>query len=296
MAGRNQRRFDGGPGWAARIQLWIVALAFGAAAGWWGRGVALETWGPLVEIDHVAVAGNARVDAAELVASAGLHAGLPLAALDTERISAALAAHPWVRVARVATLPTGQVILAISEREPVGFATVGAGRVFIDADGVAFAPVDEAAQVPEFLGVDGVTLGEGHPRFAQAIRILQAAAREGLPNPAQVLLGGRDETELPAVGWQRAEDGALTVILGSQDPDLGFGRLAQVWMAGLPEFRRANEVDLRFGEQLILRAAEDVGRAEDGGRAGGGDANDNDASGTAARAARPRQSRQSQEG
>ena len=282
MARGGARRIANGPGWAARIQVWVVALAVGAAAGWWGRGLALETWGPLVEIDRIAVAGNRRVAAAELVAAAGLRAGLPLAALDTEQVSGAVARHPWVRQARVAKLPTGQVILAIAEREPVAFASVGTGRVFVDADGVAFAPATGSAEVPEFLGVDGVTLGAGHPRFAQAIQILGAAEREGLPRPARVLLGGRDETELPAVAWQRTEDGPLTAVLGSEDPDTGFGRLAQVWMAGLPEFRRAYEVDLRFGEQLILRAD----------RNAGGEATDNDASGAAVRAARPRQSRE----
>ena len=269
-----------GPNARARAKVWIVALAIGAAAGWWGRGVVLETWGPHLRVDRVAVAGNARVAASELVATAGLRGGLPLSAFDPERVRLALAAHPWIREARVTTLPTGRIILAVTEREPVGFAVIADERVLIDGDGVAFAEAADPVDVPEFLGVPEVTRGVGHPRFAQAIRLLQAADREGLPTPAEVRLGGRDENELPAVSWNRAEDGALTAVLGAEDPAVGFHRLAQVWMAGLPEFRSAFEVDLRFGEQLILRAA-----------VAPGDEN-HDASGTAVRAAGPEQSRE----
>ena len=82
------------------------------------------------------------------------------------------------------------------------------------------------------------------------------------------MLGGRPEGELPAVVWSRSGNETLLALLGDREPESALGRLAQAWMADLPELRDAREVDLRFDDQLILRRkiarGDDVGRADVG--------------------------------
>lgn len=259
-------------GWGARGKVWIVAIAIGAAAGWWGRGLAIEAVsGPDSRIARVAVAGNERVDASELVSSAGLSAGLPLATLDVERVRAALLAHPWVRAARVTILPPDQVIVAIEERVPVAIAILDDGARFVDALGTPFAAADPGSALPRFEGVAAADARRIHPRFAQALHLLEAAAAQELPPPDRVLLGGRPEAQLPALVWVRAGNDSLLALLGDREPESALQRLAQAWMADLPELRNVREVDLRFDDQLILRGeiagGEDAGKAEDTGKA-----------------------------
>ena len=264
----NRRR--GGPGWGARLQLWLLALVIGAAAGWWGRDFALESVaGPERVITRVAVTGNQRVGARELVAAAGLSAELPITAVDVAEVRAALTRHPWVREARVTMLLPGHVIVAVEERTPVAVAVLGEEMRFVDATGTPFAVALEPEALPELVGVASADPNRPHPLFAQALHLLEAAAREELPAPARILLGGRPMAELPAITWTRPGSSDLTAVLGAENPNAGLARLAQAWMADLPELRMAREVDLRFGDQLILRGSATQGddESEDRGRA-----------------------------
>ena len=269
---KNNRRREG-PSWAARLTVWITALILGAAAGWWGGGLALDALaGPHLRLANLAIAGNERVTAGELVAAAGLRAGLPITAVDTGAVRAALTRHPWIREARVVTLPPDSVIVSVTEREPVAVAILDEGRRFVDSDGTAFAAAPSDLALPLLVGVASADPTRSHPLFAQALRLLEAARREELPAPARISVGGRPEAELPAITWSRAGGGELTAVLGGQDPSAGLARLAQAWMADLPELRAATVVDLRFGNQLILRRVgqgevenEENGRAADAG-------------------------------
>jgi hypothetical protein len=241
-------------GWGARAVVWLFAVAIGAVAGWWGRGVAIEAVsGPDARIAGVAVTGNERVQASELVRTAGLSAGIPLATIDIEGVRAALLAHPWIRSARVTTLPPDHVIVAIEERVPVAIAVLEDGERFVDGGGTPFAAADPESTLPRFEGVASADARRIHPRFAQALHLLDAAAAQELPVPDRVLLGGRPEAELPALAWDRSGSEELLALLGDREPDSALQRLAQAWMADLAELRNAREVDLRFDDQLILR-------------------------------------------
>ena len=99
------------------------------------------------------------------------------------------------------------------------------------------------------------------PLLAQGVRLIVAAGAEGLPTPSAVLLGGRPPEELPALCWGTPGDERVAV-LGGGELEARLSRLADLWAADLPEFRDAAEVDLRFGDQLILRGARRAPRAE----------------------------------
>ncbi len=251
--GKGNRRREQ-PSWGARLQVWVVAIAIGACAGWWGRGLAFEAVaGPDARVARVAITGNERVAAHELVATAGLTSGLPLVAVDIDQVRNALLAHPWVRAARVTTLPPDYVIVSVEERVPVALAVVDGGTRFVDGSGMPFAEADGGSALPRFEGVASAEPRTSHPRFAQALHLLEAAAHQELPVPSRVLLGGRPEAELPALAWRRPGSAELVAVLGDREPEAALQRLARAWMADLPELRQAREVDLRFDHQLILR-------------------------------------------
>jgi len=243
-----------------RLGIWLAALAIGGALGWWGRGAAIEAApGSALRVGHVAVTGVDRVPASELIALAGLSAGQRLPDIDAAAIRDALLRHPWVRDARVTTLPPDHVLMAIDERRAAAIVATPDARRFVDADGVPFAPADGADDLAVIEGVDSAALGVENPLLVQALRLLAAADAEGLPAPQRVVLDGPDPSGLPALVWDRSPGASLTAFVGSEAPGPALRKLARVWMADLEELRNAREVDLRFGRQLILRG--DAGQA-----------------------------------
>ncbi len=237
-----------------RLRVWILALLLGAVAGWWGRGAALEAMSEApLRVAHVAVSGNERVEAPELVALAGLTLGQRLLEIEPERVRAAVIAHPWVRDARVATMLPNRVLLAVDERLPRAVAVLAESAVFVDAAGIPFAPADAATALPRIIGLDAVAHDDADPMLVQALRLLDAAAAEGLPIPHEIILDGPRAGVLPAIVWERQGRTPLTAMLGSEAPGPALRNLAQAWMADLNELRDAREIDLRFSGQLILR-------------------------------------------
>jgi cell division protein FtsQ len=153
---------------------WIggALLAVAAALG--------STRTPLLDLDHIEVAGDARVGDAEVlaaIAAAGIRPGRPLADLDLGQAEAALEQLPAVQDAEVVRHWPGGVEVRLTERRPVAVVGVAGGRAVIGADGtvIALEPLDRAPATPGLVLVDGpATLVVGD-RF-EAAELLDVAA------------------------------------------------------------------------------------------------------------------------
>jgi len=204
----------------------------------------------------VSVAGCERVPPPELVAHAGLAAGMPLAAIDLGAIERDLAAHPWVRSSRATLLPLGRMLIDVEERVPVALVRdVAGGPHFVDASGHIFADAPLDAALPELRGLESDAAGDApEPRLAQGARLLERFAAHGIrPAPTDVWLGGDAPERLPAVSWGEPDQGGLRAVIGGGALEEKLGYLAELLQAGLPEVAQATEIDLRFGERVILR-------------------------------------------
>jgi len=213
-----------------------------------------------LRLRRVSVEGQQHVSAADLVSAAGLRPGEPLAALSIAALRSRLRANPWVRDARVAALPTGHVLLAVDERQPRALALAadphgpqGGVWYYVDEDGTPFAPAPSDAILPRLIA-GATAAGEPSPLLQQGVELLSTLARHGLPVPREVRLAGANEEALPALIMAIGGDAACRVILGGGDPEPGLARLARLLAEDLPQTRAATSIDLRFGEQLILRS------------------------------------------
>ena len=271
----------------ARLALFVASLLLGLGlarvvtarlVSWWTDSPAAVT--------AVAVEGTVRLTPAEVARSAGLSRGHPIDAFVPAQLAEDLTAHPWIRSARVAVLPTGTVILAVEERRPRAvLQRPGQPGIFVDAEGVAFAEVREqdhaeALRLPALavLGdaMEGGSVEDGPVEagasgadasapaaidLAEALGLLDRLEGMALPGLARDELPHRGLVlGLPAPGsprgWVlRCAGGAVVVLGGGHTATVAerLDRLERLLSAGLGELDRTKEIDLRFAGQAVLR-------------------------------------------
>jgi cell division protein FtsQ len=245
-----------------RAAVWLLALALGVGTGALrGEELLARAFPERAANVRLSVIGNQHASAEELAAATGVAPGTPLASLDLVEVEAALAGHPWVRKARVAALPPDQLILAVEEREPVAVARLSGVTRLVDRDGTAFAPAVANTQLPELRGAGA----PGGPPLAEGVALLAAVQAQGLPAPEALILAADEPASVPALELApSAPAPSARVLIGRDDQPAKLARLAELLREGLPELGTAAEIDLRFGEDVVLRPRPE---APEGGKA-----------------------------
>ncbi len=169
-------------------------------------------------------------------------------------LKARLAAHPRVREARVLALPGGRLLIGAVKREAHAVAVLGERRLLVDARGAAFAEAGTADRLPELLGLPaGQTRQQQGPGLAFGVALLRAAREAGLPQPSALQLGERPDAELPALVFDDADARFTALLGGGEEIPRRLARLARLLEARPPALLQAREIDLRFGDRLVLR-------------------------------------------
>lgn len=205
-------------------------------------------------LDTVSVLGAHRITAEELVSTSGVAAGTPVLSLDLADVSQRLASHPWITEARVIAFLPRKLLVAVVERETAAIAEIGTPPSvwLVDENGTPFAPaaaIDREIH-PTIVGIPDAQPGRPHPLLAQGVHIARALGGRGLPPARRVRVGGDDPRALPELRLGRGE---RKVVLGGGDLEAKLDRLSWVLEADLTETGEASTIDLRFGDQVILR-------------------------------------------
>jgi cell division protein FtsQ len=230
-----------------RRRRWRFAI-FGAltvvAAGW------LVTRTAALDVDRVRVEGTVHTDAEELRAASGVVPGDPLLEVDEAAVRDRLRELPWVADAEVQVSWKGDVVLRITEREPVAMMRDRSGQpVLVDRD----ARVLQVASLPDatLVAIDGIVAGEpgetvGAP--ADDALAIVTAVTPGLRSRIEVLRVDRDgqfEFEVRPSGRVR--------FGGATDIEAKIGAL-QTAFAQVDD-THVEVIDVRVPEQvLIVRA------------------------------------------
>jgi cell division septal protein FtsQ len=212
-------------------------------------------------LDDVRVEGLHYLDTARVCRIAGIRAGADLIALDLTRVRQILMLEPRVASAEVdRVLPRG-LRIRIVEREPVLLVQHGVPWE-IDSCGVLLAPLAEGvvADVP-------LLAGPRFDRFPAGTQILTPEVRRGLAwvralsapdlqlsgQVSQVDVSHADSTEVLLMSGTR-------VLSPSWPPAHADLQALRVVLADL-EHRgtRAEQVDLRFHDQVIVRLGKQAG-------------------------------------
>ena len=236
---RNQREAGNHPP-PKRLRALVLALSFAGGAcvgGAWLADATLET---------VSVRGARHLSAQAIAATSGVAPGAALAALDRDSVAARLTENAWIDQARVLALPSGRLLLAVVERQPVAV-LAGEQPWAVDATGSPFAPAPSAGleALPRLVATPAAAPGE----LAQAVALARRLPEFDIAAPLEVGIAAPND---PEGFWLRLPGLAPRVVLGRDALDAKLADLARVLEAELPELASSTRLDLRFRDQAVL--------------------------------------------
>jgi cell division septal protein FtsQ len=205
-------------------------------------------------VESIAVRGARHLAADEIAQASGVPRNAALAGVEPEDVATRLVEHAWIAAARTLRLPTGTLVVSVTERSPAGRVVGPASdRIhLVDASGTPFAEAGTAehSELPLVRLSDELAAPESNAAIARALELAKTLPRFGLPESREILISPVDD---PA-GFTLLLFGVIPrVVLGREDFDPKLRELARLLAAELPEFADASELDLRFAGQGILR-------------------------------------------
>lgn len=230
-------------------------------------GLAHLPWGTLARrafaVDRIRVEGTHYLDAARVGEIAGLRTGQSLIELDGDRVRQALMLNPRIRDASVSREWPRGVCIRVVEREPLLLVRHGVPWE-IDSSGVLLAPLADGvvADVPLLSGVrfDGVPPGAQ----LHVPEVMRGLAWARVLSDRELQLSGlvsEVDVASPRSTALLLMDGTR-VLSSAWPPDVRTLSALRVVLADLKQRgTTAQEVDLRFQNQVIVRPAEPA-RAE----------------------------------
>jgi hypothetical protein len=204
-------------------------------------------------IESIHVRGTERLAPAAVAAASGITRGASGSEVDEIAIAERLTDEPWIADARVMTLPTGRLLVSVTERVAVATAHVGdEAPHFVDASGTLFAAVGgESPALPRLVPAGPVAAGEPEPALADAVALAADFESHGLGRPLEIVLG--DESN-PTAYVVRIPDLEAQILLGREDLDSRLDELAELLGADMAELATSTPIDLRFADQAVLRS------------------------------------------
>lgn len=206
-------------------------------------------------LSGVEVRGQRYLNAAEVQRIAGLETGADLLRLDLDRARQALLVHPRIAAATVRRAWLRRVRLDVTERTPILLVQHGLPWE-MDSTGVLFEPLAAGvvADVPLLTGASLEDLPAGAqvrtPEVGRGLAWASALSRPDLQlsgRVSEIDVSERHTTALVLTGGTR-------VLSPAWPPDLPRLTALRVVLADLEQNGvRAEEVDLRFEHQVIVR-------------------------------------------
>jgi cell division septal protein FtsQ len=220
-----------------------VSLARGA--GWFGRDAQLES---------ISVRGASHLAAADVAVATGVSRNAALSVVEPVSVAKRLEDNAWIAEANALRLPTGTLLVDVTEMVPVALVDAGtpARTWVVDAGGTPFAVAEERheAELPRIVTAGAVAPNEPNEEVARAVRLAHALPRFGLMQPVEISVAAEGDPEGFAL---RLAGLATRIVLGREDLDAKLQKLARLLASDVPEIGDVRELDLRFADQAVLR-------------------------------------------
>jgi cell division septal protein FtsQ len=206
------------------------------------------------QLDAISVRGASHLAIAEVAAATGVPRSAALSSIEPASVEERLEDHAWIAEASALRLPTGRLLVGVTETVPVAVLAAGqpAQTFLIDADGVPFAPAegspDEA--LPRVVTDRAVAPLEPDEDVARAVQLARDLPRFGLAQPVWISVAAESDRRGFAL---RLPGLRARIVLGWEDLDAKLRELARLLAADVPEIGSAAELDLRFADQAVLR-------------------------------------------
>ena len=219
--------------------------------------------GETVRLEAISVRGAERLSLTEIAESTGLPPGAEWASIDPRAIEASLVEHPWIADASAVRLPTGRLLVHVTEQVPRALVAIGkpAQDFAVNLQGMPFAPVGKQASsgLPRLIPSDGVERDVENEKLARAIALAYRLPEFDQPLPSELFISdGADPTGFAF----RLPNLKPRIVLGHDHFDARLANLAQLLETRLEEVEQSETLDLRFADQAVLRGAPPSKRAE----------------------------------
>jgi hypothetical protein len=242
----------------------VASLAIGALFGSPLVSTA-RSWigGETLRLEAISVRGAERLSLSEIAESTGLPPGAEWASIDPREIEASLVEHPWIADANAIQLPTGRLLVRVTEHTPRALVALGkpAQNFAVNLQGTPFAPADERVPegLPRLIPSGAVEHNIADERLARAIELAYRLPDFDLPLPSELFIS--DETD-PAGFAFRLPNLKPRIVLGHDHFDERLASLASLLETELEEVEGSETLDLRFADQAVLRGASPQQRAK----------------------------------
>jgi cell division protein FtsQ len=244
--------------WKAFVAPVIVTLAVAGAAGLaMFRARSLMAHVGLLQVEHIAIAGNERLSKGEVLGMLEGLRGESLFGADLDGWRRKLMASPWVRDAALRRSLPSTVEVAISERTPVGVSRVGDAMYLVDERGILidqYGPQYSDLDLPLVDGLatpstDGTSADAARTELASRI-ITSIRTRPALAKKLSQI----DVTDLHNASVILSGDPAV-IYLGDEQ----FVQRLQQYVDLASTLRERvpgiDYVDLRFDDRIYVRPA-----------------------------------------
>jgi hypothetical protein len=233
----------------------VLAVVAGAISGGsLGRG---SSWVGSLKLGSIGVRGASQIPATEIAVATGLPRSANLASVEPEAVARQLESHPWIAKARALPLPTGTLLIDITEVVPRALVRAGSPEAtyLVDGAGTPFAVADATSSLtlPRVDIAGGAVPFEPNDGLVAALRLAGELAAHGLAEPVEIFVSAEDDH----AGFSLRLAGLpARIILGREDLDSKLRELARLLAADVPGIGDAAELDLRFAGQAVLRNAQ----------------------------------------
>jgi len=219
--------------------------------------------GETLRLEAISARGIEHLSLAEIAKSTGLPPGAEWASIDPRKIEASLIEHPWIADASAVRLPTGRLLVHVTEHIPRALVAIGkpAQDFAVNLQGMPFAPADDRVPpgLPRLIPSGAVERDIANERLARAIELAHRLPEFNLSLPSELFIS--DETN-PTGFAIRLPGLKPRIVLGHNHLDARLAGLARLLETELEEIEGSETLDLRFADQAVLRGAPPPKRAE----------------------------------
>lgn len=234
-----------------KVMAALAALAAALGAGKWAVGHVVAS--PRFALREVRVGATTHVSRDDVVERSGVTMGEQLLALDTDRVAARLARHPWIAAARVRRELPATLVIDVTERRAAAVAVIG-GLYLLDEQGHPFKHAT-LAETEGLVVLTGISRAEyvGLPQaseaaFREALSLYSAYQHQGSDSLAAARLSGQP-TSRPALSEVHIDPRAgFSLFLFDTGGEIRLGR-ADV----ADKLARLDEVLAAFGSGGVSR-------------------------------------------
>ncbi len=264
-SGLERRRGEATGGYWSRlgrgllISLRVIATVIVLVGGCSGLFVLAREIGPLTRewflVRSVSVNGLQHVTRKEVIGRLALKPDTALYSINPTWLAERIKTHPWIKEATVVLKPLHEIHIDIVEREPAVVVRTLAENLLTDAEGVLLARLGSSDDptLPILSGVDGKRLAQGRAEDRRPVQVGAALARM-----VGQTTGGRPDINVGNLNNLVVEVQGVTFQFSESSMNQQWHRFLKMRpalhdVAFDGEGARANEIDLRFADRVIVR-------------------------------------------